>query len=71
METVCCICRRLRVREDLWVVVPPEHLAGGEVSHGYCPDCFRLMMAKTVRHGAGLEARATSPWRRIRRPEPV
>ena len=48
MKTVCCLCRRLKKDEQTWITAP-EIAPGEPVSHGYCPDCFRLMVAKGVR----------------------
>ncbi len=51
MKTVCCICQRRRIGDDVWIVAPPVEKRPPEpVSHGYCPDCFRIMMEKTMRN---------------------
>lgn len=41
MQTVCCICHKTKT-EERWVHSGPPRTKN--VSHGYCPRCYRRMM---------------------------
>ncbi len=43
MQTVCCVCRRIKGKRG-WL--RGKGGAGEEVSHGYCPDCFQRTMER-------------------------
>lgn len=49
MQTVCCICHKTKTRSR-WV--KPGQFPAQNVSHGYCPRCFRQLMAEVHRHFA-------------------
>lgn len=40
--SICMICRRVKLDDGTWILDPPgtEH-PDRNLSHGYCPDCFR------------------------------
>jgi len=44
METVCCVCHRVKRRYG-WVKGGKAE-EGVKLSHGYCPRCFRRTMQK-------------------------
>ena len=46
MRTVCCVCLRVKCKEE-WreQMVEPET----RVSHGYCPECFDKNMPQFSR----------------------
>ncbi len=44
MLTVCCVCNRME-NHNSWDDLH-EKTVTGDVSHGYCPDCFSDLMAE-------------------------
>ena len=44
MLTVCCVCNRME-HHNSWNDLQGETVKG-DVSHGYCPDCFSNLMAE-------------------------
>lgn len=47
MRRMCCVCQRTE-RDGEWLPVPAQ--ADDEpVTHGYCPECYALVMAEIRR----------------------
>lgn len=51
LETVCCVCDRVRKGES-WVT-PARPVGGADCSHGYCPVCYRNAMKEVEIYLAG------------------
>lgn len=50
----CCQCRRVaQTQNQEYVEASP--LPGVKVSHGYCPDCFRIAMEELIELGFAPE----------------
>ena len=49
MTVQCCVCRKIRVGKDRWVLgeIPAEDRMN--VSHGYCPACAAKAFAEVRR----------------------
>nr|WP_321464975.1 hypothetical protein [uncultured Desulfobulbus sp.] len=43
MQRMCCVCHKT-YREGTWCLMPPER--NEPVTHGYCPECFALVMSE-------------------------
>jgi len=43
MQTTCCVCHKTKT-ENRWVRATSPRAKN--VSHGYCPRCYRQMMAR-------------------------
>ena len=43
MITICCICRKTK-KDSRWKKQPI--VSDNEVSHGFCPDCFTMIIKK-------------------------
>lgn len=41
MQTICCVCLKTKNKKG-WGRQNVRH--DEEISHGYCPDCYREMM---------------------------
>lgn len=41
MQTICCVCHKTKT-ENRWVRSGPPR--GKNISHGYCPRCYRQML---------------------------
>ena len=54
MQVVCCVCQRTK-QHNGWekITVSPET----ELSHGYCPQCYREFMQQVRRFFTSPEGR--------------
>ncbi len=50
METVCCVCARIK-RGSRWINGEPR--PGLAVSHGFCPACYQALIRRIEFFGRG------------------
>ncbi len=46
MLVQCCMCKKVRSGQSWDWDLPDEQPLKGKISHGFCPDCLALEMAK-------------------------
>jgi len=53
MTRVCCVCNRIE-EDGAWIL--PQGPVDGRVSHGFCPACYRRMLAAVEAEARALAA---------------
>lgn len=59
MMTACCVCGKVKAG-NVWLEAPP---LGGPVSHGHCPDCYKIVSGEIdelIRQNEAEEAAAAT-----------